>query len=147
MCHPVPTYVNWTTRWKLLVNSRAFTGKIMKFLNEIRWENGAMSCCFCLCWCILCLLSVCLVLNPLMLLGGGGGGGRSLYTFQLIEAIWRRNSTPLRFVFGLMVCYHITNYRQVSIRHTLVSNRIVVHWDVVATSPVGATPTTYSFLT
>ena len=36
-------------------------------------------------------------------------------------------------------------YRQVSnIRHTLVSNQIVDHSDVVGASPVGAAPTTSS---
>ena len=39
-------------------------------------------------------------------------------------------------------------YRQVSnIRRTLVGNKIANHSDVVGTSPVGAAPTTSSFLT
>ena len=39
-------------------------------------------------------------------------------------------------------------YRQVSnIRLTLVGNKIVDHSDVVGASPVGAAPTTSSFLT
>ena len=40
------------------------------------------------------------------------------------------------------------NYCQVSdIRRTLVGNKIVDHSDVVGASPVGAAPTTSSFLT
>ena len=39
-------------------------------------------------------------------------------------------------------------YRKTSnIRHTLVGNKIVDHSDVVGASPVGAAPTTSSFLT
>ena len=38
-------------------------------------------------------------------------------------------------------------YRQVSIRCTLVGNKIVDHSDVVGASPVGAAPTTSSFST
>ena len=39
-------------------------------------------------------------------------------------------------------------YRKVSnIRRTLVGNKIVDHSDVVGASPVGAAPTTSSFLT
>ena len=42
----------------------------------------------------------------------------------------------------------VKGYRQVSnIRHTLESNKIVDHSDVVGASPVGAAPTTSSFLT
>ena len=41
-----------------------------------------------------------------------------------------------------------TNYRKVSnIRHTLMGNEIVDHWDVVGASPVGVAPTTSSFST
>ena len=41
-----------------------------------------------------------------------------------------------------------TGYRQVSnMRHTLVSNKIVDHSDVVGAPPVGAAPTTSSFST
>ena len=40
------------------------------------------------------------------------------------------------------------HYPQISnISGTLVSNKIVDHWDVVEASPVGAAPTTSSFLT
>ena len=39
-------------------------------------------------------------------------------------------------------------YRQISnIRRTLVGNKIVDHSDIVGASPVGAAPTTSSFLT
>ena len=42
----------------------------------------------------------------------------------------------------------VYNYRKVSnIRRTLVGNKIVDHSDVVGASPVGAAPTTSSFLT
>ena len=38
-------------------------------------------------------------------------------------------------------------YRQIShIRHTLIENKIVNHSDIVGASPVGAAPTTSSFL-
>ena len=43
---------------------------------------------------------------------------------------------------------HNDSYRQPSnISHTLASNKIVDHSDVVGSSPVGAAPTTSSFLT
>ena len=42
----------------------------------------------------------------------------------------------------------IMTYRKVSdIKHTLVSNQIADHSDVVGASPVGAAPTTSSFST
>ena len=44
--------------------------------------------------------------------------------------------------------YICSMYRQLSnIRHTLVVDKIVDHSDVVGASPVGAAPTTSSFLT
>ena len=43
---------------------------------------------------------------------------------------------------------HTYYYRQTSsISHTFVGNKIVDHSDVVGASPIGAAPTTSSFLT
>ena len=43
---------------------------------------------------------------------------------------------------------YIIEYRKTyNIRRTLVANKIVKHSDVVGASPVGAAPTTSSFLT
>ena len=45
-------------------------------------------------------------------------------------------------------CINPSNYRKTSnIRCTLVGNKIVDHSDVIGASPVGAAPTTSSFLT
>ena len=44
--------------------------------------------------------------------------------------------------------HHLKGYHQTSnISHTLVGNKLVDHLDVVGASPVGAAPTTSSFLT
>ena len=47
------------------------------------------------------------------------------------------------FVQASIYTYHETSI----IRRTIVGNKIVDHSDVVGTSPVGAAPTTSSFLT
>ena len=56
---------------------------------------------------------------------------------------WSRPS-----LLQILACHlGFVNYRQVSnIRRTLVGNKIVDHSDVVGASPVGAAPTTSSYL-
>ena len=49
---------------------------------------------------------------------------------------------------GSRVCYEKVEYRRISnIRRTLIGNNLVDHSDVVGASPIGAAPTTSSFLT
>ena len=66
----------------------------------------------------------------------------SYYNFdsshQLI-ATWANFLLHLIFIF---------TYRKISnISHTSLGDKIIYHWDVVGASPVGAAPTTSSFLT
>ena len=49
---------------------------------------------------------------------------------------------------GFVLCLSHLIYRETSnISHTLIGNKLVDHWDVGWASPVGAAPTTSSFLT
>ena len=46
------------------------------------------------------------------------------------------------------MCWCKEDYHQTSnIRHTLVGNEILAHWDVVGALPFGTAPNTSSFLT
>ena len=58
--------------------------------------------------------------------------------YQNLQNLW-----STLFLLMACHCYHQTS----NIRHTLVHNKIVDHSDVVGASPVGADPTTSSFLT
>ena len=90
------------------------------------------------------------ICNIVLYVGPGYNGTQLYITVKIpFKNSWINKNFQTCLLIGWQLCYQpVKGYRQVSnIRCTSVGNKIVDNSDVVGASPVGAAPTTSSFLT